>query len=361
MSTDTTPPDTISLEAAKKLVDKTLEDFFATRIEKADTMHAAYTDLWKTASTLSRSGGKRLRPYVALLTYESVSGKPASDIISVASSLELLHLGMLVHDDIIDRDSIRYGVLNISGSYNETYKEFIPDARERQHFSDSAALMAGDLLLLGGHDLILEGRLSDGQLRIASNIYNDAAFVVAGGELLDTEASFRPPEAIDATTVGRLKTAHYSFITPLLMGACLGGASEKTCQQLQEFGENLGIGYQLVDDLLGVFGAESVTRKSTMNDLREGKKTFLVEQFELLATSEQRATFEQLFGKKTLSHSEADILRDLLIESGAKKSVETSITMYKNKALQILERLVMDSAHRLAFEKLVLQALDRVF
>ena len=354
------PTAPLSLAHTRTLVDDVLSNYFNEQIEKSVHIDAGYVTLWETIKTLSQSGGKRLRPYVALLTYQAFSGHPVEDVVPVAAALEILHLGMLVHDDIIDRDYIRYGVANVSGQYNDLYASYIQSSEERRHFSDSAAMLAGDLLLIGGHDLLLESKISDAVLRDVSRIYNHAVFVVAGGELLDTESAFRPFESIDALSISRTKTAHYSFVTPLLMGARLADVSPEVCAQLEAFGEKLGIAYQLVDDLLGVFGSEDVTGKSALNDLREAKHTLLIEEFKRRANQEQQQQFEELFGNKSLTQDTAHTLRNLIVESGAKQAVDELIDRYSHDARHILAEIAMPDIFKAHFESLLNTALKRV-
>jgi geranylgeranyl diphosphate synthase type II len=359
--TDISSPVTpLSLERTRELVDDVLSLYFSEQIDKAREIDPQYELLWQVVQKLSSAGGKRLRPYVALLTYQAFSDKPVEDVVQVAAALELLHLGMLIHDDIIDRDYIRYGVENVSGQYNSIYASFLPDDSERRHFSDSASMLAGDLLLLGGQDLLLESSTEDSVLRDVARIYNHAVFVVAGGELLDTESAFRPFETVDALSISRTKTAHYSFVTPLLMGARLADVSAPIRAQLESFGEKLGIAYQLVDDLLGVFGSEDVTGKSALNDLREAKHTLLIEAFKRRASSEQKTQFDELFGSKSLTQESALVLRSQLVDSGAKQEVDEIIETYRNDAYQILEDIPMPDIFKTHFESLLKTALKRV-
>lgn len=359
--TDILSPTTpLSLAHTRELVDDVLTKYFNEQTEKAAHIDNGYVTLWQTIQSLSQSGGKRLRPYVALLTYQAFSDQPVEDVVQVAAALEILHLGMLVHDDIIDRDYVRYGIANVSGQYNELYASYLESSEERRHFSDSAAMLAGDLLLIGGHDLLLESNVSDAVLRDVSRIYNHAVFVVAGGELLDTESAFRPFASIDALSIARTKTAHYSFVTPLLMGARLADVPVDVCAQLESFGEKLGIAYQLVDDLLGVFGSEEVTGKSALNDLREAKHTLLIEEFKRRANEQQQEQFDELFGSKSLTQDTAHTLRNLLVESGAKQAVDELVDQYSRDARQILEDITMPAIFKAHFESLLNTALKRV-
>ena len=135
----------------KAAVDASLAHFFEQRIAAAQSIDPSYVHLWTTIRHLSGSGGKRIRPYLTSLVYSAYSSHESFEkVLPVATAQELLHLAMLIHDDVIDRDVLRYGTPNVSGSYDTHYETLIPEAKERRHFSDSAALLAGDLLISDG-------------------------------------------------------------------------------------------------------------------------------------------------------------------------------------------------------------------
>ena len=349
----------LSISSARDIVDKTLDVFFAERIAKSNGINRHYGELWQSINRLSGAGGKRIRSYATLMSYQIFSDKPFTDVVPIAAAQELLHLALLIHDDIIDRDYIRYGVDNISGQYNHLYQSMIGDADERRHFSDSAAILAGDLLISGGYQLIHASTLPARDIAAASTIFSNAVFTVAGGELLDTESSFRPFDAIDSLTIARYKTAHYSFVTPILMGACLAGVNEEVQQSLEQFGETIGIAYQLVDDYLGVFGDEDLTGKSNINDIQEAKRTYLIEQFRLIASPEQMQIFDSLFGKKHITQVEAEAFRDIMTTSGAKDAMQAAIDGYHTHALQLLQTMPISVNGRTAFEALVERVIRR--
>jgi geranylgeranyl diphosphate synthase type II len=128
----------------------------------------------------------------------------------------------------------------------------------------------------------------------------------------------------------RLKTAVYSFECPLQAGAILAGASEEVVATLGDFGREIGIAYQIVDDLLGVFGQEAETGKTTVGDLREGKRTVLI----AYATSTAEwAAVEQSFGSPDLDDDGAARIREVLTSCGAKAFTEGLARYYVNRAL----------------------------
>jgi len=359
MSTSVITTPAVDTDAVRSLIENTLDAFFTSSIKRAQKIDPHYAQLWKTMYTLIRAGGKRLRPQMTLLTYATLSGKDPAIVAPVASALELLHLAMLIHDDIIDRDYIRYGVDNVSGQYDKLYKDFIPDALNRRHFSDSAAIIAGDLLIAGGYQLISSSNLKAKDIAYALAAYSEAIFTVVGGELLDTESTFRPIDSIQSVKISYYKTAHYSFVTPIVLGAQLSGAPEETLQALTRFAEQVGIGFQIVDDVLGVFGDESVTGKSACHDISEGKHTYLVEQFYEKATPEQAQQFNAFFGQKNTSEEDSNTVRRLLLDTGAKQQAEEIAQTYKLQALEVLDEIDLNPRARVVFETIAERAINR--
>jgi geranylgeranyl diphosphate synthase type II len=360
MTQQSSSPVIIDIDTARLYIDNILQQFFNDATIKAGTVSPYYEQLWKAMSHLILSGGKRFRPYMTMLCYQAFSDRPADEVAQVAAAQELLHQALLIHDDIIDRDSVRYGVKNVSRQYEELYESLISDDEERRHYSDSAALLAGDLLIAAGYQLIRKSNLTSEQINDANDVFDHAVFVVAGGELLDIESAFRTPDTTDALAIARYKTAHYSFVTPIVMGATLGGASSSTIKQLETFGEQVGVAYQLVDDLLGIFGSQSTTGKSDVSDIEEGKRTYLIEQFERLATPEQQMRFNEVFGKKPVGPAAVHQLRTLLTESGARHHVEQTIVAYRQNAELILDAIDMPEHIALTLRALIVKALDRI-
>ncbi len=149
-------------------------------------VHPHYARLWNSIATLFDAGGKRLRPFMTLLTYQALQRQACHRYLPAAVAQELLHQAMLIHDDIIDRDTIRYHVKNVSGQYRDIYK----DIKDKAHFADSSALLAGDLLLSEAHIQVSLASVDADIQAKSQEVLSQAVFHVVGGELLDTEASF---------------------------------------------------------------------------------------------------------------------------------------------------------------------------
>lgn len=344
---------------SKRLIDTYLQPFLALKVDEAKQLDPAYATLWSSIERLYLSGGKRLRSYMTLLVFQAYSEAPLDTILPAAAAQELLHLAMLMHDDIIDRDLIRYGTENVTGQYIQHYEQHIEDEHDRLHFAESAAILAGDLLLTEALVLTAESIADPKAIVAAQKILAKAIFTVIGGELLDTEASFKKTGIAHPLVIAEHKTASYSFVAPFTLGATLAHAPREDIATLEKLGQQLGIAYQLRDDVLGVFGNQTTTGKSADGDIKEGKRTILIEAFDRLATDEQKAIFYAIFGSHTTDEQTIQTARTLLKESGALESLESTIAEYSETVKSLIQTLDISETSKQAFHALATLCLQR--
>lgn len=331
-------------------IDNYLIELIDEKIIRADKMSVRYGDLWRALEKLVKAGGKRLRPAMVYEAYVAYGGEHDDKAPLLAGcAIELLHISLLIHDDIIDRDTIRHGALNVTGQYINKYSKSLSDDQEVMHFANGAALLAGDLLLAESHHLIASiDYISKDSSGLTATCFADAIFAVCGGELIDTESSFLDTH-IPALAMYEYKTSSYSFVGPLTIGAALAGASDTQLDQLRYIAHPLGVAYQLQDDLLGVFGNTLKTGKSSVGDIREGKRTYMVEQFDLLATKEQKDVFYRVFGVRDCSEEAYSEAGNILKSSGAKVACETKIDELTKYVHKQIDELTISSKHRMSF------------
>ena len=356
------PMNTISVDAGKSVRAEIESAIFAhidERIERSGSMSGDYKRLWTEIRALMGSGGKRIRSRIVVLSYQMFGGDDVRSIVPVAAAHELLHLGVLIHDDIIDRDYVRYGVENIAGKYQSIYADVVQDTAHRLHYSHSAAILAGDLMLSDAYQMIAAANIEPARVIEVQKIFGEGVFEVIGGELLDTEAAFLGDSGSSALLVALHKTASYTFILPMLVGACLADATTDQRLGVIDFAKNLGIAFQLRDDVLGVFGDEAETGKTSTGDIREGKRTYMIERFYEVANRSQRSEFESLFGDEQLSDTGADRVRELLIDSGSLDKTEQAIASYTQAARRCLEVLDINPAFADEVDNLIVLATDR--
>ncbi|WP_395638266.1 polyprenyl synthetase family protein [Pseudolysinimonas sp.] len=312
-------------------VDAVLARLFSLARKRAAPLGAAYLSLWDSIEAAT-TGGKRFRPRMVFAAYESLGGTDREAAAYVGAAFELLHTSLCVHDDVIDHDFVRRGLPNVSGTFRDRAVAAGVEPRVAEHHGISAAVIAGDLALFNAYRLIDKSGVGDEVRGRLLEVMDEALFASAAGELIDIDFTLRPeaPHVDDILAMERLKTAVYSFEGPLQAGAILAGASEETVATLGEFGREIGIAYQLVDDVLGVFGAESETGKTTIGDLREGKRTVLI------AYASSAPGWEELtalFGDPELDDAGAARLRAHLVQSGARGFAEGLARYYANRAL----------------------------
>jgi geranylgeranyl diphosphate synthase type II len=322
--------------------DAALAAFLVESRARAVSLGADYAGLWDTIERNTR-GGKRFRPLMVLGAYEALSAVPRpsdararpgderAQAAQIAAAFELLHTALIVHDDVIDRDFVRRGRLNVSGSYREiatTAGIPLPAAEQR---GISAAVIAGDLALSAAHRLIERSGVDADARAQLLDILDEAVFVSAAGELADVDFSMRaePPTVAEIVEMERAKTAVYSFEAPLAAGAVLAGASDEVVEALRTFGRNIGVAYQIVDDLLGVFGDEGDTGKTTLGDLREGKRTVL---YAHASAHPDWPLVAPLFGNGDLRTDQADEIRDVFERAGSRRFAEALARDFANRA-----------------------------
>ena len=337
-------------------VEHYLNSYLHKQLDEAKRLNSDYANLWEVIIDLNAAGGKRIRPYMTMLSYRAFGGVEYKAVLPIASAMELLHCAMLVHDDIIDRDYVRRGKPNIAGQYFQKYQ----GNEDRSHLAASVALIAGDLLISAAYQVVLESDLSAEQKLVAHKIIGEAIFEVCGGELMDIEAVIYRPDEVNSLKIAELKTAGYSFDAPLRMGAKLAGASEGAINNLSNYARSVGVAFQLTDDLLGVFGDESVTGKPEGSDLKEAKRTYLLQRTLKNLHGEDKNEFEKLVGRD-IDRQELERARDLMKQSGAVDEADSIIEAQISLATKALEKLNFDSDDRNEFEKLIKKSIKRAF
>jgi geranylgeranyl diphosphate synthase type II len=313
-----------------------LDRFVADGERRAQRYDRDYQQLWSAIADATRSG-KRIRPALMLAAYDAYGGRDAEVAARVAAAIELLHSALLMHDDVIDGDLVRRGSLNVSGTFVARATERGADAAGRATFGITAGVLAGDLALVGATREIALCGADDATTRRLLDLFTEAVHISAAGELADVALSIGPPDVgslADVITMEEHKTAVYSFQLPLQCGAVLAGAPDDAVQGLGEVGRLAGIGFQLVDDLQGVFGDEARTGKSALGDLREGKTT------PLIAHARSTSAWSQIdphVGDRTLDDERARLVRALLEDCGSRDFVERLADSYVAASLRVAE------------------------
>ena len=212
-------------------------------------------------------GGKRLRPIIVLAACEAAGGNP-EDAIDAAVAVELLHTFTLVHDDIMDKDTLRRGRETVHKKWNS-----------------SAAILAGDAILVLAYQSLMRTR--GDKLKDIVNLFNDGILAVCEGQALDIELEEKEEVSNKEYMEMIEKKTGMMIGMAAGIGAIIGGANKKDVTKFRKFGFELGKAFQLQDDLLEITSTKSKMGKSLGSDLVKGKKTFLLINAFKLADPEQ--------------------------------------------------------------------------
>lgn len=310
-------------------VEQVLRAFFATRRDIVAPLGPVFTDAADALEQFVIRGGKRSRPGFAWTGWLGAGGDPAGPeaaaVLTACSALELVQACALVHDDIIDSSRTRRGFPTVHVAFEDRHHAagWPGDGAE---YGRAVAILIGDLALAWADDLVHEAGLAPAALARFAPVWASMRTEVLGGQLLDINGEAGCDESVEAALrINRYKTAAYTIERPLHLGAALAGADDALIEALRIYGTDVGIAFQLRDDLLGVFGDPAVTGKPSGDDLREGKRTVLIA--EALRRADDAAADQIRAGLGAdLDDDAVDRLRTLLTELGAVDDVERRIT-----------------------------------
>lgn len=310
-------------------------------------------------------GGKRLRPAFAYWGYRAVTPDPRQPVgdgtLRLFSSLELLHACALVHDDVIDDSATRRGMPTAHVYFADLHREHRWHGSAEQ-FGRSAAILLGDLSLVWADDIVAGVDLSpEGRHRV-QRVWSDIRTEVLGGQYLDIVSEASGAESIaSAMTVNTYKTASYTVSRPLQFGAAAAADRPDIHEAFHQLGTDLGVAFQLRDDVLGVFGDPAVTGKPSGDDLRSGKRTVLLAEAIQRAEQSDPAAARLLRSSVGTELSDAEVQRlCAAIESvGALAAVEERIDVLTRRALQVLDKANVNAPARAGLAELAGLAANR--
>jgi geranylgeranyl diphosphate synthase type I len=276
--------------------------------------------LYDAAGHLIVNGGKRLRPYMVIRSCQILKGN-VSRAMPAASAVEMVHNFTLVHDDIMDNDEMRHGVPTV-----------------HKKFGMPIAILAGDVLFSKAFQVITDSKLSTNATTQLVSRLAKACVDVCEGQLLDIKMAEErkiPSEAEYIKMIGK-KTAAL-FDVSCAMGAICATNKTKDIGNLSSFGKNLGIAFQITDDLIGVMGDPKITKKPVGNDLREGKKSLPILMAIKLARGTDKKIILKAFGNSKVSRKDLSKAVNVIRSLGIEENVRKQALKYSEKAEKALE------------------------
>lgn len=315
-------------EISRKKIEDKVNEILDKEIEKYSD-NEFIKDSLDEIKRLSK-GGKRVRGYLVKLG-AMLFGKDDDDYTSLAAALEIFQTAILIHDDIIDEADKRRGMETINSKY-------------KGHIGISKAICIGDLGFFISYRIISNLNLSKELKEEISKVYSKTLHNTVNGEIIDVELPLKDTNYHKNMSDKIIydiyvnKTAWYTIIGPILIGAASANASCEDKKKLIEIGTNLGIAFQIKDDLLGLYSSYNDMGK-TLNDIKEGKQTIIYKYALDRANKEELETIEKYYGNANVDANGNKIITELFDKLGSKENAEKLVLEYTNKGIKIIDNM----------------------
>jgi len=290
--------------------------------------------------TLS-NGGKRIRPILTLMACNLFSEK-IDQAIDAALAIEIFHNFTLLHDDIMDKADIRRGKPTVHKKWNE-----------------NTAILSGDAMFIKSYDFLFETKTD--KFKEILQVFNNTALEVCEGQQYDMEFESRNDVTEqEYLQMIELKTS-VLLAAALKIGALIGGAKDTDAECLYDFGINIGLAFQIQDDLLDVYGDAKTFGKEIGGDIVANKKTFLLIKAKSLASKKEKELLEKYLNKKEITRKEkVSKITAIYNNLNIKLVADKLIADYYQKAIISLNKVSVSPEKKQELIKLTERLLKRI-
>jgi geranylgeranyl diphosphate synthase type II len=285
-------------------------------------------------------GGKRMRPVLSMMAANLFSDD-IEQAVYPAIAVEVFHNFTLMHDDIMDNSPLRRGQATVHNKWNA-----------------NSAILSGDTMLVQSYQLLIKTRPE--KIADVMQLFNRTAIEVCIGQQRDMEFEKRSEVSVDEyLDMIRLKTS-VLVGGAMQIGAIINNASEQDQQLTYNFGESLGMAFQLHDDLLDVFGDKAQTGKQIGGDIIADKKTFLLIRAFEKAGEEELPVLKKYIGNRSHTDSEkVEAVKKIYLTLGLKEELLALAESYFQKAMNALEQISVDGQRKEQLRQLATQLQTR--
>jgi geranylgeranyl diphosphate synthase type II len=300
-------------------------------------------ELYEPIRYLMQLGGKRIRPVLCLLSY-SLFKSDWEKVVSTALSIEIFHNFTLMHDDIMDKAPLRRGKQTVHEKWN-----------------DNIAILSGDVMLVNAYQYLNQcNHLTLGEYQHLITRFNRTAAEVCEGQQMDMNFESRTTVTVEEyIEMIRLKTSVLIGLS-MEMGGILAGVDASVAKTLYEIGECIGLGFQLKDDLLDVYGDPEKFGKQVGGDILANKKTYLLIRALETAQGESLATLNRwLVASNPNPVEKVQVVTQLYTDLGIRKETESKINLYFDQAFLAIDQLNLQAAQQEALGKFLSGLVDR--
>lgn len=271
------------------------------------------------------AGGKRVRPQLAMIAC-GIFGGNEQEVAPAAMALEVFHNFTLLHDDVMDKAEVRRGRPTVHIQWNE-----------------NTAILSGDQMMIEAYKLLAE--VPADKLHKVLRLFNEMATEICEGQQYDVDFESQEHVTIEEyLKMIRLKTS-VLLATALQIGSYLAGANEAQQEALYQFGINVGLAFQIQDDILDVWGDPKTFGKAVGGDISCNKKTYVYLTAQKLADDELTEELHQWYGSVLDDNTEKiAAVKGIFEQLNVRAACEAVVEDYTQKALLILDTLPQNAA-----------------
>lgn len=329
-----------TLKEFKEKFDPILSEFLENRINEfsKNTSDPFIKDFVAYSKTLTMSGGKRLRPYIAYVMYTASGGTDTENAIRLFISFEIFHMFALIHDDIMDKQNKRHGVDTIHAYVLQKLKE---DKRigDIENVAKAQGILMGSLFFSWAMEIFLDNKsFPQENIAKAHDYFYKMVDEVCMGQIMDIDTTSR--ETTEEKLVNdktMLKTARYTFVRPMQIGAHLADANNNLDDYSEKLGTMLGIAFQLQDDLLDIIGDTKILEKNILRDVSDNQHTFFTNFVFKNGTDEQKEKLSKYLGTELGSDEQKEVI-DIFINSGSIDAGKKTIMENLEEAKKVINK-----------------------
>lgn len=321
---------------------RTIPEYQAIIVEAIEDFKASNSSLslYDPVNYIMSLGGKRMRPALLLMTNDLFDGK-LEDALHPALAVEVFHNFTLLHDDIMDHAPIRRGQQTV-----------------HEKWGVNEAILSGDVMMVQAVNLMVN--CPDRALRKVLDVFNKTAIEVCEGQQMDMDFEHQEDVSIDAyIKMIELKTS-VLLAGAMKIGAVIGGASDQDADAIYEFGRNLGISFQIKDDILDIYGDMAKFGKQVGGDIIENKKTYMMLNAQELATGESATALSDWLAKTDFVPEEkVKAVTAIYDELQVKEHTEEVMNNYYDKAISNLDAISISKEKKAPLYQLAAFLLER--
>ncbi len=345
-------------KASRDQIIKNLDDFFGKKASEELPKYFYELEIFSSLSQMV-SKGKLVRGILFLFACKMYGVKEEKELLDIACAIELLHTGLLIHDDIIDNDDLRRGLSTIHTYFKEKGKKI--GATDASHYGVSMGILVGDAAFYCAIELLsrYRGARAINLLGYYSREVNRV--ILAEGADSEFGQTNIEPTSEEIEGIYHYKTARYTFSMPFTMAGIVAGITDARLEIMDKIGELAGFIFQLKDDELGLLGTEEKIGKPVGSDVRENKKTAIRKLLYEMVNDSEKELLNTLFGKQNITRDEVNKVKELIEKYEIQKKINIQVEEIMEEIHKLFNNLEVDDEYKKVLQEMLIFNIKRKY